>query len=278
MSFNMNPYHLVRSPAYDQLPHFSSSSDSKYFKEHPDVRSISFGELIDGKDKHSQALIDEALKFYPKILEKTGLQYKMGLQYYEGKGKVKHNEYKAYFWIKMAADKGNPKAQFKLGYWYVIGIIVEKSHQLAEEYLKNAASKNIHAALLLGNISNSNRLIVRSVSFRDTAGKDKYSQVWINEAMKIYPKYRNILENEKLQYLIGIRYMTGKGRVKQNEFKALFWIKMAADRGSAKAQFQLGYWYAMGILVEQSVELAKEFLKKAASKNVNAVHLLQALK
>ena len=59
--------------------------------------------------------------------------------------------------------------------------------------------------------------------------------------------------------------MGGKG-VAQNLSEAFYWLAMAADKGSADAQYRLGQMYEDGLGVEQNMLKAQSWYRQAASR------------
>lgn len=129
-------------------------------------------------------------------------------------------------------------------------------------------------------LSERTRSGVRSTSFGEFIGKeDVLSLKWMDEAKKVYETYRKYPNSIAIQYGIGLDYSNGSSKVKQNEFKAYFWIHMAAQGGHPEAQCLLGSWYCFGTNVSRDVEKAIEWLKKsAAQKNHEALNLLKSIK
>lgn len=68
------------------------------------------------------------------------------------------------------------------------------------------------------------------------------------------------------QYNIALMYQTGDGTAKAPEM-AVKWLLKAAEQGHAKARYQLGWWYANGIIVRQDYFLAAKYYRLAATFN-----------
>jgi localization factor PodJL len=76
---------------------------------------------------------------------------------------------------------------------------------------------------------------------------------------------------------IGARYTDGRG-VKTDLAEAAKWYQLAADRGSAPAEYRLANFYEKGNGVTRDVEKAKALYKSAAEKgNASAMHNLAVL-
>lgn len=132
----------------------------------------------------------------------------------------------------------------------------------------------------LTNLQN-NRITLddRSISFGELIEKDDpLAPKWIEEAKIIFPNFKNHLELSRVQYKVGLCYFSGQEKVQMNEAKAYFWIKMSAEKNYHPAQYQLGCWYAEGVVVEQSKQKAMEWLAKAAEQgNATAKDMLRGL-
>lgn len=57
--------------------------------------------------------------------------------------------------------------------------------------------------------------------------------------------------NTMAQRILGERYALGIEGVTQDLNQAVFWLKKAADKGDAEAQYYLGYMYGQGLGVTQ---------------------------
>jgi TPR repeat protein len=81
-------------------------------------------------------------------------------------------------------------------------------------------------------------------------------------------------EGEAAFSLSGL-YLTGSPhqRVEQDESKALYWVRAAAERGLAKAQFALGFFYEKGIGMEKEdiAEAFKWYQTSAANGDEKAI-------
>ncbi|MFU2077518.1 tetratricopeptide repeat protein [Avibacterium endocarditidis] len=66
----------------------------------------------------------------------------------------------------------------------------------------------------------------------------------------------------KAQYNLGVMYKNGQG-VKQDDFQAVKWYQKAAEQGNAQAQAMLGAMYTLGQGVKQDRNLAKMWAGKA---------------
>ena len=79
--------------------------------------------------------------------------------------------------------------------------------------------------------------------------------------------------NAKIQFLIGIIYYRGLGRVSQNYKTAAKWLAMAAGQNIAKAQDALGFMYEKGHGVSKDVGKAVQLYRKAAAQGLEAAKI-----
>ena len=78
----------------------------------------------------------------------------------------------------------------------------------------------------------------------------------------IFPAQRGAA---RAQYNIGVLYLNGFG-VKKNEKAAFEWFHRAAKQGFARAQHNLGWMYQNGFFVALDIQQAKKWYQRAASK------------
>lgn len=96
--------------------------------------------ISDMEEKEALALIGESKE-----------QLEIASIYYDGKNGVKKDFDKAFYWYELAAKNDNPKAQNKLGYFYITGENVTKNATKAFEYFqKSALNGNSPAQANLG--------------------------------------------------------------------------------------------------------------------------------
>ena len=82
----------------------------------------------------------------------------------------------------------------------------------------------------------------------------------------------------KAQYELGVMYDNGQG-IAQDHTEAMKWFRKAAKRGYADAQNNLGLMYAKGEGVAQNYAEAMKWLRKAAEQgHEGAEKALQAMK
>lgn len=113
----------------------------------------------------------------------------------------------------------------------------------------------------------------------------RQEEEWTREAKKVYPVIGRNLDSDKKtkaalsQYLIGIDYLEGEGRVEQNNLKAFFWLKKAAKSGKDEAQYLVGKCFAYGKIVSANEKKAEKYLNRSADQgNKGAIDQLALLK
>jgi len=82
----------------------------------------------------------------------------------------------------------------------------------------------------------------------------------------------------RAQYELGVRYAEGRGGLPRDLKLAAQWFSKAAEQGVATAQYRLGSLYEKGLGIERSPERARSLYEKAASAgNARAMHNLGVL-
>jgi TPR repeat protein len=141
-------------------------------------------------------------------------QGKLGWAYYFGQG-VPQDYAQAVYWLRQAADQGVSLAQFGLGIAYYHGQGVPQDYAQAVHWLRQAADQGVSLA----------------------------------------------------QFNLGSAYHSGQG-VPQDYSEGIRWWKKAADQGHAPAQEGLGLVYDLGRGVPQDYEEAARWYRKAADQGV----------
>jgi uncharacterized protein len=172
----------------------------------------------------------EAMKWYRKAADKGNAraQFNLGFMYYDGKG-VPQNYAEAMKWFRKAADQGHARAQFNLGFMYYDYKGVPQNYAEALKWYRKAADQG-HARAQF------------NLGFMYYDGKgvpQNYA-----EAMKWFRKAAD-QGFAHAQNALGRMYFKGHS-VPQNYAEALKWYRKAAEQGFAHAQVNLGYMYAKG--------------------------------
>jgi uncharacterized protein len=97
------------------------------------------------------------------------------------------------------------------------------------------------------------------------AGYAAYEKGNYEAALKLL---RPLAENgdDRAQSMLGLLYYRGRGGVQQNDAEALKWFLLAADRGNALAEFNLGVMHAEGRGVPQDNGEAARWYRLAADR------------
>ena len=177
-------------------------------------------------------------------------QFGLGFAYATGEG-VPENDREAVKWYRMAAEQGNAFAQGNLGFAYTTGMGVPQDDREAVKWYRMAAEQG--NAFAQGNLG-----------FAYTTGMgvpqdDREAVKW----------YRMAAEQGEAnaQFNLGNAYDTGMG-VPQDDREAVKWYRMAAEQGEANAQFNLGNAYTNGTGVPQDDREAMKWYRMAAEQGV----------
>ena len=180
-------------------------------------------------------------------------------------------------WYSKAANSGNTKAQFSLGWYHYL---IKSNYDEAIHWFKECAMENVSEAMYyLGEIywhhlEDEEEAIewfrqaanVEGDSYEKGAAcnylGDFYKDKDYAQALMWYKKASE-LSNDQAQYNLGNCYYYGNG-VKQNYEEAVKWYTLAATNYHVDAQCRLGdcYLYAKG--VKQDFYEAEKWYKKCA--------------
>lgn len=178
---------------------------------------------------------EEAAKWYMLAADQgdPDAQFFMGSFYSEGLG-VPINLQKSLEYYKLAAEQGNPQAQFNLGLYYIQK--VPSSENEAKKWFNLAADQGIaDAQFALGTIYS-------------TEGNEKEALYWYEFAVK---------QGHALsQTNLGLFYVQGKAGLPVNYFKAVEYFQLAAEQEEPNGQFNLGFAYEQGLGLKQNYDKA----------------------
>ena len=153
---------------------------------------------------------------------------------------------KAFREWKAAADAGQAAAQFDLGLLYAQGLGVGRDLTEAEHWYRKAAEQgNAEAEFALGQMYSRGWGVPR-----DAADAMRWLQMANDPDTEGPPTDWTLLE--------------GYG-VQQDQKLAAYWYQLAAEKGHAEAQFNLGRLYATGKGVAHDEEQAARWVRAAAS-------------
>ena len=188
-----------------------------------------------------------------KIRGNASVQYKLGRDYYFGKGRPRSDRKSVYWWRK-AARQGLAKAQAALGRDYYFGDGVPTNYPKARAWFHKAAVQgNAEAELYMG------------FDFGKVVPTNEKSAYWWRKAAR--------QGNVKAEYDIANAYYTGRG-VPQNDQKGAYWDRKAARQGNVTAEVGMGEAYASGNGVPANYVQAYKWLALANAQGGIIVHSL----
>lgn len=147
---------------------------------------------------------------------------------------------------KAAADAGQAPAQFDLGLLYAQGLGVKRDLAQAERWYRKAAEQgNTEAEFALGQMYSRGWGVPR-----DSVDAMRWLQMANNPDTDGPPTDWTLLEGYGLQ---------------QDQKQAAYWYELAAQKGHAEAQYNLGRLYATGQGLPKDEEQAARWVRAAAS-------------
>ncbi len=152
----------------------------------------------------------------------------------------------AFSYYEMAAEQGNPTAQFNLGYFYKNGLGVEQDYKKAKEWYEKAAEQGDTFAQ-----NNLGKLYENGLGVEQDYKKAKE---WYEKAAE--------QGNASAQNNLGYLYENGLG-VEQDYKKAKEWYEKAAEQENATAQEHLGFLYLFGLGTEINYEIAEKLFRRS---------------
>ena len=182
-------------------------------------------------------------------------QFKLGQMYDEGKG-VKQDDAQAVYWYRKAGEKGHVNAQYRLATIY--------SNPLSPAWNYKQAVYWYHKAALQGHADSQCELASLYSIGLGVSRNDEQAVYW----------YRKAAEQgyARGQYNLGVMYYKDTG-VKQDQEQAVYWLSQAANQGNIKAQSQLGFMYYKGKGIKEDYRQAKYWYSKAAEQgDMDALH------
>lgn len=196
--------------------------------------------------------------------------YKQARKYLCGDDCVQQDFVKAFDLFRQEAEKGNGFAMYDLGRMYTDGLGCEKSSSAAQEWSAKALTA-FHGAEQIIREKQRPYLWYRiGKMYLDGNGTEKDTQTAV-----VYWERSAKLGNVHAQYALAKMWIeNGNGNIGQ----ALEWMKEAADRGHAVAQYILGKCYQDGLVVEKDVTQSfRLFLSSAEQNNAYAAYQLGKL-
>ncbi|WP_072934762.1 dynamin family protein [Schwartzia succinivorans] len=164
--------------------------------------------------------------------------YRKAEQYYQ-----MHSFAEAVKWYRRAAEAGNKYAMYDLGYAYEIGRGVKKDENEAVKWYKKSAGAGYRKA--------KQRIEVVEKKNRKISDVEKKNRI-ISDVEKMYQK-------GKYHYDLGKKHGIG------NFTEARVCFEKAAEAGHIAAMYYLGDMYARGLEGFKNLEIASNWLSKAAA-------------
>jgi len=188
-------------------------------------------------------------------------------------------------WLKSSSEKGDSRAQKKLGDIYLSGEGIQKDlNKSFELYRKAALQGNVFAKGSLGRMYfygyGTQKDTLKAYAWIEEAAEENYdlAQItlgWMYSSGEGVPKNPNrsfeLIQNLAMHGnfdamgILGWKYFTGDG-VEKNTDKAFSWFLKSANEGNAVAQSNLGLMYAKGDGVFKDYIKSIEWYIKASSK------------
>jgi len=212
----------------------------------------------------------------------------------------KNKDYsKAFQEWKAAADAGQAEAQFDLGVLYAQGRGVQRDLTVAERWYRKAAEQgNAEAEFALGQmysrgwgVPRDEADALRWFQMANSPDTDGPSTEWsviegygVQQDQKQAAYWYELAAQKghaEAQYNLGRLYAEGKGGIPHDDEQAVRWVRAAASQGYPPAQARLGTRYASGLGIAQDTKRAYFWLTLAylhGEKGVEKLRTAQAAK
>ena len=162
-------------------------------------------------------------------------------------------------WYLKAASSDDPRAVFKMGYYYKNGLGVDKSEVFALAWFQKASRLGyVEADKELSSMNNDSSEIVKQTKNEleiESSSDCIIDPLLIEEAQK---------NNPNAIHSLGMYYLNGIGGFPKSTEKAIKWLTKAASFGNGASMDQLGLIYHQGNGIEKSIDLAMDWYKKSA--------------
>ena len=228
--------------------------------------------------------LQQARDIYQHLAEKGDKdgQLKLAYMYDHGLG-GNPDMINAEKWYRLAADQGQPKAQYLLGDLYQLGHLDKQPNYLeAKKWYSRAQSSYAPAAVALGFIydtvdddyKNACLSYQQAATLGDPLGqfdlgliyeKGKGEPVDIVKAKALYQKAAEQGHVQAMVQLAGL-YFNGSTNSSDQEI-AFEWYKKAAEKGDRDALYQLGLLSETGVATALDFSAALTYYQKAADKD-----------
>lgn len=204
--------------------------------------------------------VNEAFGWYQKSAAQgnTQAQVKLGLMYENGNG-VSQDYAQAANFYRLAAEQGNADGQNNLGWLYKNGWGVPLNYIEAAKWFQKAVES--------GELMGAENLAWMYIYGNGVERNNEMAERWI---LKTFDT--NSVEGQyKMGDFITHEFDSNGHEIDANFFRAAEWFRLAAEKGDAKAQFQLAELYNYGKLGnDQRSNCIPWYLKSAANGDAEA--------
>ncbi len=215
--------------------------------------------------------LEKALNDYEQAAEIGDAKVQYNLATIYEKGQITKKDYnKAFVWCEKAAEQGFVYAQLALGMMYEKGIGCIEDKDAAIKYYKKAAEQEnaaaqYHLAVNLLNKEDWEDTIEEVLLWLEKAAEQGDEKA--KEKIKRCTKMNEILEKAKqgnIDAQIQMAQLYEKSNRANKEKRIFYWYEKAAEQGDSHSQIVIGNMYSFGTGVEENIELAIEWMEKAA--------------
>ena len=207
------------------------------------------------KQKNSELEIIEKEKKLKEIND-------IALSYYHGKGRPK-NDKEAVKWFQIAAKQGFAASQDNLGYCYYFGIGVTQNYKEAVKWFRLAAEQGAASSqYYLGECYYFGLGVTQDYAVAEKMYRMAAELGWedAKDVLKYCYKKGKAIDFAEAQYQLG-QYNCGFNASLEDGLRRL---RLSAEKGHIKAQFDLGKRYFDGITVAQDPKEAVKWFRMAA--------------
>ena len=185
--------------------------------------------------------------------------FKLGYAYKHGNGGLTRDKAKAVEWYQKAAEAGETRAMRILGVYYEYGIegLTKDETKAVEWYQKAAEAGETRAMWILG--------VYYEYGKGGLTKDEAKAEEWYQKAAEAGDKVA--------MYDLGYAYEHGKGGLTKDEAKAVEWFQKAAEAGYATAMCHLGIYYehGKGGLTKDEAKAVEWYQKAAEARNATAM-------
>lgn len=188
----------------------------------------------------------------------------LGIVYSVGQYNIEQNYKEAIKYFTMAAEKGEPTAQYNLSLFYIEGFGVEPDTVQAQKWYDLAFQQDNTLPPLIVERPATNDIDL-TINTKKSKKGEKITSKTQNKFAKAIPTFRTRAEagDAVAQYNLGVLYYDGIG-TERNYKEALKWFRMAAEQGDPDAQNNIGIMYYHGHGVGKNYSQAFHWYNLAA--------------